>query len=57
MVGQETKVFVGLWVNSSTRKKFKLKCVELDINQGDVMDILLTKWLDKKDKENEEKTS
>ena len=53
MSNKETKVFVGLWVNSSTRKRFKIKCAELDINQGDVMDILLLKWLKTKDEQNE----
>ena len=46
-----SKVFVGTWVDSKTRKRFKIKCVELDVNQGDVMDLLMIKWLDRKNKE------
>lgn len=44
----KVKVFVGLWVNKETRIKLKMKCAELEINQGDVMDILVNAWLDKK---------
>jgi hypothetical protein len=46
-----SKVFVGTWVDSSTRRRFKMKCAELDIPQGDVMDLLMINWLDRKDKE------
>lgn len=49
----EGKVFVGLWVDSDTRKRFKVACAAMDVNQGDVMDLLLQKWLDKPHIENE----
>jgi len=48
-----SKVFVGLWVDKQSRIKFKMKCAELEINQGDVMDILLNKWLNEKHIKNE----
>jgi hypothetical protein len=43
-----SKVFVGVWVNKDTRKKLKIKCAELDTNQGDVVDLLINKWLNSK---------
>jgi hypothetical protein len=48
------KVFVGTWVEKQTRIKFKMKCAELDLNQGDVMDFLVQNWLNKKHIKNEE---
>ena len=42
-----TKVFVGLWISEKTRKRFKVACAVHNVNQGDVMDLLLQKWLDK----------
>ena len=41
------KVFVGLWVEEKTRKRLKVACAVHGINQQDVMDLLLIKWLDK----------
>ena len=46
-VGMKGKVFVGLWVSDNTRRRLKMACAALDVNQGDVMDLLLQKWLDK----------
>jgi len=48
-----SKVFVGTWVEKETRIKFKMKCAELGINQGDVIDLLVIKWLNKKHIKNE----
>jgi len=39
------KVFMGCWVSDSTRKKLKIACAVHNVNQGDVMDLLLIKWL------------
>jgi hypothetical protein len=50
---EASKVFVGTWVDEETRKKFKIKCVELDVNQGDVIDLLMIKWLKQKNTEDE----
>jgi hypothetical protein len=41
------KVFIGGWVSSDTRKKFKIACAVHDINQGDVIDLLLMNWINK----------
>tara|TARA_R110000803_G_scaffold65698_1_gene126832 strand:+ start:903 stop:1058 length:156 start_codon:yes stop_codon:yes gene_type:complete len=43
-----SKVFVGTWVDKKTRIDFKMKCAELELNQGDVIDLLIMKWLNKK---------
>ena len=40
-----SKRFVGLWVSDETRTRMKVACAVHDINQGDVMDLLLQKWL------------
>ena len=40
-----SKRFVGLWVSDETRTRMKVACAVHDITQGDVMDSLLTKWL------------
>tara|TARA_R110000803_G_scaffold82089_1_gene148094 strand:+ start:269 stop:418 length:150 start_codon:yes stop_codon:yes gene_type:complete len=47
------KVFVGTWVNKKTRIDFKMKCAKLEVNQGDVMDLLMIKWLNQKHIKNE----
>ena len=39
------KVYVGFWINKDTRKKIKVACAVHNINQGDVMDLLITKWI------------
>tara|TARA_B110000483_G_C17995742_1_gene465297 strand:- start:91 stop:249 length:159 start_codon:yes stop_codon:yes gene_type:complete len=43
-----SKVFVGTWVDKKTRIDFKMKCAELELNQGDVIDLLIINWLNKK---------
>ena len=40
-----SKRFVGLWVSDETRTRMKVACAVHDINQGDVMELLLMKWL------------
>jgi hypothetical protein len=40
-----SKRFVGLWVSDETRTRMKIACAVHDINQGDVMELLLMKWL------------
>ena len=47
----KNKVFIGAWITDSTRVKLKMKCAELGINQQDVIDLLLIKWLKKKENE------
>lgn len=49
------KVFVGLWVSEETRKKLKVACAVHEVNQGDVMELLLEKWLRKKHVEDDVK--
>ena len=49
----EGKVFVGCWINPKTRKKLKIACVVHNVHQGDIMDLLLTKWLEEPHIENE----
>jgi len=39
------EVFLGTWVSDKTRKKFKIACAVHNVNQGDVMELLLEKWL------------
>jgi len=43
----ESKRFVGLYLSDSTRKRFKMACIAHDVNQGDVMELLIEKWLSK----------
>tara|TARA_R110000744_G_scaffold288912_1_gene399886 strand:- start:1165 stop:1368 length:204 start_codon:yes stop_codon:yes gene_type:complete len=43
----DTKAFLGLWVSKATRTKFKVACAVHNVNQGDVMDLLLSKWINK----------
>ena len=47
------KVFMGCWVSDSTRKKLKIACAVHNVNQGDVMDLLLIKWLKQPNIEND----
>jgi hypothetical protein len=42
------KVFVGLWVEKANRIALKMKCAELEVNQQDIMDLLILKWLNEK---------
>ncbi len=39
------KVFVGTWVDKKTRIDFKMKCAELELNQGDGIDLLIINWV------------
>tara|TARA_R110002020_G_scaffold232212_3_gene443748 strand:- start:327 stop:524 length:198 start_codon:yes stop_codon:yes gene_type:complete len=41
-----SKRFVGLWVSDETRKRMKVACAVHDVNQSDIMELLLMKWLD-----------
>jgi len=41
------KAYVGFWIDEDVRKKMKVACVLHNTTQGDVMQILLTKWLNK----------
>lgn len=49
------KVFIGCWVSADTRKRLKIACAVHDVNQGDIMDLLILKWLDKPHVDNEVK--
>ena len=39
------KVFVGVWIEETTRKKLKVACAVHNVNQQDIIDLLLIKWL------------
>lgn len=39
------KVFIGCWVNETTRRKFKAACALHNVHQGDVMGLLLENWM------------
>lgn len=41
------KVFVGHWVDQKTRNEFKASCALHGVNQGDLMELLLKRWLKK----------
>ena len=41
------KKYKGFYINKFVEKKFKLACVDLDVNQGDVLELLVIKWLKK----------
>ena len=47
------KVFIGGWVDSKTRKEFKMKCAELDVTQQDIIECLILGWMNKKHIKNE----
>jgi len=44
------KDFKGFWIKKPVNKAFIIKCVELEINQGDVLELLVMKWLDMRNK-------
>ena len=39
------KVFVGAWISKDTRVRLKVACAILNVNQEDVIDLLILKWL------------
>jgi hypothetical protein len=41
------KVFIGTWVDKSTRLRLKTKCAERNIYQGDVIGLLIEQWLER----------
>jgi len=47
MAKGESKVFIGTWVDKKTRVELKIACAKLNLNQGDVIGLLIDKWVDK----------
>ena len=39
------KVFIGTWINKDARIKLKMACAAHSINQSDVIELLILKWL------------
>ena len=39
--------YKGFYIDNLVDKKFKKACVDLEINQGDVLELLVIKWLKK----------
>ena len=42
------KVYVGTWLSKEARSKFKIACAKNDVYQGDVIELLILKWLNEK---------
>ena len=42
------KVFIGTWVDNQTRVDLKIACAKLNTTQGDIIDLLIQKWLKEK---------
>lgn len=41
------KVFVGAWIDDSTKRRFKMACAAHEINQQDIIEVLIENWLKK----------
>ena len=46
-MGEPKKVFVGTWISTDTRTKLKVACANHGVYQGDIIELLILKWLDK----------
>ena len=44
------KDFKGFWVSKPVNKAFMMKCIELELNQKDVLELLIMRWLDMRSK-------
>jgi len=42
------KVFVGTWIDKKTRLDLKIACAKHDVYQGDIIELLIRKWLNEK---------
>lgn len=47
------KVFVGTWLTKEARVKLKIACAQNNVYQGDVIELLIMKWLNEKHIKNE----
>ena len=41
------KTFVGHWISDKARKKLKVACAVHNVRQGDIMELLILKWIEK----------
>ena len=39
------RTFVGCWINRKIHKKLKVACIVHDVNQQDIVELLILKWL------------
>jgi len=42
------KVFVGTWISKDARINLKVACARHSVNQGDIIELLILKWLKEK---------
>ncbi len=42
------KVFVGTWISKEARIELKVACAKHSVNQGEIIELLILKWLDQK---------
>jgi hypothetical protein len=47
------KTFIGTWVDTKIKKKFAIACITHEVNQQDVHELLITKWLKESHIDNE----
>jgi len=49
------KDFKGFWVDKNVNKAFMMKCIELEVNQKDILENLIVRWLEMKSKQQQRK--
>ena len=42
------KVFVGTWLSKEARTELKIACAKHNVYQGDIIELLILKWLNEK---------
>ena len=42
------KTFVGTWISKEARTRLKIACAKEDVYQGDIIELLILKWLKEK---------
>mgnify|MGYP000179457786 FL=1 len=40
------KAFIGTWISKEARIKLKVACAKHSVHQGDIIELLILKWLD-----------
>ena len=43
----EGKVFIGAWVDDNARKRLKVYCVMNGVNQQDIIEQLIYRWIER----------
>jgi hypothetical protein len=38
--------FIGGWINSDVKKRFKISCVVHNVNQQDILEQLILRWIE-----------